>query len=207
MKEKNEIRRQMRAARRALTPEQQDQAAFGVMSQLSTQSCFLFSQHIGFYWASDGEVDLTYAMDFAQRLGKRCYLPVIGDGTKRVSPRMQFYEYRQGMPLRPNRFGILEPDRRFSRRIPVWCLNMVLMPLVSFDHFGGRLGMGGGFYDRAFAYRKSKTNTYLSPFSTPALIGVAHSCQASTRLPSDDWDVAMEGIVTESFAALCNNVL
>ncbi|MEC8438018.1 MAG: 5-formyltetrahydrofolate cyclo-ligase, partial [Pseudomonadota bacterium] len=68
-------------------------------------------------------------------------------------------------------------------------LDAVLMPLVSFDTRGGRLGMGGGFYDRYFA----------NPATRPWMIGVAYDIQHSERrLPARPWDIPLDALVTES---------
>jgi 5-formyltetrahydrofolate cyclo-ligase len=70
-------------------------------------------------------------------------------------------------------------------------MDTVLFPLVGFDEAGGRLGMGGGFYDRTFAF------TRIRPRLAPKLIGLAHDCQKVSALPVEYWDVAMHGVVTD----------
>lgn len=89
-----------------------------------------------------------------------------------------------------NRFGIPEP-RRSQRRLPPWLLQLVLMPLVGFDKRGGRLGMGGGFYDTTFAFKHQKMG------ARPTLIGLAHACQEVESLPLAHWDVPLNAIATD----------
>ena len=68
-------------------------------------------------------------------------------------------------------------------------LDAVLLPLVSFDTLGGRLGMGGGFYDRYFAESTTR----------PWMIGVAYNIQQSEQpLPTQPWDIPLDALVTES---------
>ncbi len=79
---------------------------------------------------------------------------------------MQFIEARG--PMRRNRLGILEPV--FIRRMAARNLDLVFVPLVGFDVTGMRLGMGAGYYDRAFAFLRQR-----SRWTHPRLIGMAYS--------------------------------
>ena len=65
------------------------------------------------------------------------------------------------------------------------------MPLVGFDRLGNRLGMGGGFYDRTFAFTAKNS----SP--SPKLIGLAYSFQELQAIKPQPWDIPVSGIVTE----------
>jgi len=65
--------------------------------------------------------------------------------------------------------------------------DLIVTPLLAFDEFGGRLGQGGGFYDRTFAARPDVIR-----------IGFAFSGQRVDRLPMDRHDVALHGVLTES---------
>ena len=67
----------------------------------------------------------------------------------------------------------------------------MLFPLVGFDENGGRLGMGGGFYDRTFAFSR------IRPGMAPKLIGLAHDFQKVRELPIEPWDVPLHGVVTD----------
>lgn len=106
--------------------------------------------------------------------------------------RLWFSEYRSGDRLIHNRYGIIEPDIRRRKPVAAWGLDLVLVPLVAFDKTGNRIGMGGGFYDRTFAYLISGNTWY-----KPKLIGVAHELQQLNSIQPNPWDVPLDGIVTE----------
>ena len=79
-----------------------------------------------------------------------------------------------------------------KQQVKAWRLDLVLVPLVGFDPQGNRLGMGGGFYDRTFAYRGRRKHT-----SRPCLIGLAHECQRVEHLPCAGWDIPLDGVITD----------
>src|SRR5476651_522749 len=140
-----QLRRMLRNARRALTPSEQREAAQGVYRQLAQHPLFRRARHISLYLPTDGEIDPRLLLREAQRRGKHTYLPVLSAWPR---TRMVFQRIRPGEKLQPNRFRILEPRVKLAAQRKVWTLDLVLLPLVGFDIEGGRLGMGGGFYDR-----------------------------------------------------------
>ena len=77
---------------------------------------------------------------------------------------------------------------RQNQTSPFDSLNWLIMPCAGFDRRGHRLGMGGGFYDRAL-----EKCSQLSPLK----IGVGFNCQQATFEP-DDWDVPFDWILTET---------
>jgi 5-formyltetrahydrofolate cyclo-ligase len=186
---RQQLRRQLRAARRALTPAQQRQAAQGLYRQLAQHPLFRRARHIALYLPNDGEIDPRPLLREAQRRGKRTYLPVLSDWPR---TKMVFQQVRRGETLRPNRFGIPEPRIKRARQRTIWALDLILLPLVGFDDEGGRLGMGGGFYDRSLAYRTRRT-----AWHAPVLVGLAHECQKVERLAQASWDVPLQGTVTD----------
>ena len=76
--------------------------------------------------------------------------------------------------------------------MPLKYMDIIFVPLVAFDRNGNRLGMGGGFYDRALAFTQNSTN-----LSRPLLLGLAHHFQEVERLTSKKWDIPLNGILTD----------
>lgn len=183
------LRRKLRHARRQLTPAQQRLAARRLYRQLAQHPRFRRARHIALYLPNDGEIDPRLLLQAAQRRGKATYLPALNPWPR---TRMVFQRIEPGEQLRRNRFGILEPVIRTARQRRVWALDLLLMPLVGFDGKGGRLGMGGGFYDRSLAYRAMRKKSH-----KPTLLGLAHECQRVDRLPLESWDVALQATVTD----------
>ncbi|MBT2371727.1 5-formyltetrahydrofolate cyclo-ligase [Pseudomonas fluorescens] len=184
-----QLRRMLRKARRALTPSEQRQAAHGLYRQLAQHPLFRRAKHISLYLPTDGEIDPRLLLRAAQRRGKATYLPVLSAWPR---TKMVFQRVRPGEKLSPNRFRILEPQVNAARQRKVWTLDLVLLPLVGFDDVGGRLGMGGGFYDRSLAYLARRKS-----WRKPTLVGLAHECQKVERLAQASWDVPLVGTVTD----------
>ena len=184
------LRKKLRSARRALSTSQQHLASRRLFRQLAQHPLFVRSRHIAFYVANDGEIDPVLLFRHARRLGKVCYLPVVSGWPRN---NMQFQRIHKHQQWIRNRFGITEPRTKVNSRTRPWRLGMVLMPLVGFDRLGNRLGMGGGFYDRTFAYLRRRHNWF-----APCLIGLAHQCQKVDILPVESWDIPLNGIVSDT---------
>lgn len=183
------LRRQLRACRRALAPQQQRQAARDLYRRLAQHPLFRRARHIALYLPNDGEIDPHLLCRAAWRRGKRVYLPLLAAWPR---THMVFQRIDADEPLRRNRFRIPEPRPCPARQRRPWALDLLLLPLVGFDAGGGRLGMGGGFYDRALAYRLRHRN-----WQKPVLLGLAHACQQVDRLPLESWDVPLHATVTD----------
>ena len=66
------------------------------------------------------------------------------------------------------------------------------MPLLAFDRRGNRLGYGGGYYDRSFAFLKDQ----LRP-TEPLLVGIAYDFQELPEIAPERWDIALDFIATD----------
>ena len=184
-----QLRKLLRSKRRSLSSSQQIQAAQQLYQQLAQHQLFRRAQHVAFYLASDGEIDPALLMREAWRRGKHVYLPVLARWPKTT---MVFQRVRPIQQWEKNRFGILQPRWCVADQRSIWALDAVFLPLVGFDQQGGRLGMGGGFYDRCFAQLHQRNHS-----TTPQRIGLAHACQQVEQLPVASWDVPLHAVVTD----------
>ena len=186
-KQKKELRATIRARRRQLSSRQQQLAATHLIRVLNKSGLILKANYIALYLGNDGEIDPSYFLDELWSRKKKVYLPVIQSYTNH---RIVFCEITPHTKLHRNRFGILEPNIKTSKRLAAKQLSLVLMPLVAFDALGNRIGMGGGYYDRAFAFKKNSKGK-------PALLGLAHDFQKIERLPTEAWDIPIDGVATD----------
>lgn len=136
------------------------------------------------YWACSGELPLHILQMRLPSHWIWC-LPVV-----QANRQLLFAPWRPGDELVTNQYGIPEPTLAPSSCLRPNELSAVLVPLLGFTRHGQRLGMGGGFYDASFAFRKNQ-------FAPPKLIGVGFACQEIEAIDGQDWDVNMDAIATE----------
>jgi len=184
--QRRELRRQLAGQRRALTPPQRIAAAQGLRRSLEQLPEYLTDTRVAGYWACGGELPLNLAIPPLATRGQQFLLPVIGPGR-----RLRFAPWQAGEDVRPNRHGIPEPaDPR--ELLEPFQLDLVLVPLLGFDRRGNRLGTGGGYYDRAFAF----LNEQVRP-TEPLLVGVAYAFQELPQVEEESWDVPLDYIATD----------
>lgn len=184
-----QLRQALRHKRRTLSAIQQQQAALRLSQKLAQHPLFLRSQRIAMYLASDGEINLQPLITRAQQMGKQVYVPVL---KKWPQQHMVFQQLSTNGQWHTNRFGIREPLPNPKLQVKPWVLDLVLLPLVGFDQKGGRLGMGGGFYDRHFAYLRQRQT-----WQAPVLAGVAHQSQEVAEIPVQSWDIPLNWVFTD----------
>ncbi len=175
------LRAELRALRRALPATSQRHNASAAAAQLSAADWLQRSRCVALYTASDGELDPQPLLADCLRRGVTCLLPVVG-----AAHTLQWARYRADSALVANRYGILEPaEPRHCQ--PLADCDVVVVPLVGFDRSGQRIGMGGGYYDRALAALSATTIT----------VGLAHSGQEVAKITPQAWDIPLHYIATE----------
>lgn len=187
---RNELRQAMRAKRQALSHAARAACAQSLAQRVAATSLFRHSRHIACYLPVGGEMDPQPLMQHALAADKRVYLPVLAPG---ATNHLRFASYREGDELIANRLAIPEPVIPPAELIEPMSLDLVLVPLVAFDEQGNRLGMGGGYYDRTFAFLKHRSHPH-----KPLLLGLAYEFQKVDTLVAERWDVPLHGIATES---------
>lgn len=182
---KSELRRTIRKKRLSLSLRQQKTASLKLFLKVSSHPLFRKAKNLGFYFANNGEISPDKIFELAIKKNKQCYSAALQDDNTMV-----FRKYSGLKSLETHKYGFKQPNAR-CKKINVKELDLVFVPLVAFNSQGDRLGMGGGFYDRVFEYKKN------CPSIGPKLIGLAHGCQKTVELEAQAWDIQMNYICTD----------
>jgi 5-formyltetrahydrofolate cyclo-ligase len=182
--ERDALRRELRARRRALPAAARLAGADALATRLFALPFFPTTGYIAGYWAMDGEIGL-HSWQLRLPKGLVYCLPVLAD-----DETLRFAPWRPGDELVTNRYGIPEPDVDPRSGLAATELALIVVPLVGFDAAGHRLGMGGGWYDRTLAGR-------LQSPAPPWLVGVGFEAQRIEALGAQAWDVPLDAVCTE----------
>ncbi len=182
----DKLRRKCRQARANLPAAERGLASVKICDTITRSGYFRRSSRIGCYLPSDEEVDTWPIIARALTMGKQVSAPVL-----RKNGAMQFRDLDADSSLSTNQFGLLEPHD--GKIVDPHQLDIVITPLVAFDSSGNRIGMGGGYFDRCFAFLKTR-----KIWLHPKLIGVAFDCQRVRTIAPNPWDIGLFRVVTEA---------
>ncbi|HEV58543.1 MAG TPA: 5-formyltetrahydrofolate cyclo-ligase [Phycisphaerales bacterium] len=140
------------------------------------------------YLPIPGEVDLSAAILHAWQHGKTVAAPKVDWRQRHMTP-VEIQSLDVGFDQSVS--GLRNP--RGGVPVPPADIDMVLVPGLAFDQSGGRLGRGGGFYDRFLA---------TTGLNAPAF-GVAFGEQMVEAVPMDPHDRFMDGVVTDEQFIRC----
>ena len=136
---------------------------------------------VAVYARQGSEIDPKPLALWLAARGVEIALPVVIEAGRPLAFR------RLGDALCADAFGLPCP----MPHEPLVTPGLIVAPLLAFDGLGHRLGQGGGFYDRTLAVQRRR----LPP---PLIIGLAYAGQQVDRLPVEDHDQRLDGVLTES---------
>jgi 5-formyltetrahydrofolate cyclo-ligase len=183
--ERKALRKELRARRRGIPAAIRTEAERRVALNVQRRFPLRPGQRVALYAPLPEELGLEPLIELLRRHAAFIYLPRLVDRRKR---RMHFAPALGAMTT--NRLGILEPLD--SEWVAVRQLDLVFLPLVGFDAEGMRLGMGAGYYDRAFSFLRLRRIWH-----RPKLIGLAFAVQRVPSLLRAPHDVLLDAVVTE----------
>jgi len=217
------IRNAVRAARRAVSPADRARFNQAICNRVSELASFDAAVKVAGFLAFDGEADPLELMIQAEQTGKQVYVPTI------IAKRkpLKFMPWRKGCQMAKNRFGIYEPVVAESEWIEGRELDFVINPLVAFDEHCNRIGVGGGFYDRTFAFlndhnsmverddeivvdtepsaiKYGVSESDRAPVGNGStnpkthLVGFAFELQRLDSIEANPWDVQLDYVATEA---------
>ena len=134
------------------------------------------------FWPLGEEIDIRPLLHALQERGHKIGLPV----TPNRGEKLTFRLWQPGDVLITERFGTMRPEG------DVMVPDVVLVPLLAFDARGGRLGYGGGFYDRTLAALPGRFR-----------LGCAFAAQQVDVVPIGPYDVRLDAVATENGIIRC----
>jgi 5-formyltetrahydrofolate cyclo-ligase len=135
---------------------------------------------IGVYHEMTGEAPASNYARWFHENGHRIALPWFSDRTAEMTFREWVVPYDDGS-LQPDPFKALQPADDADRLIP----DVLFCPLLGFTSTGGRIGYGGGHFDR-----------WLAAHPPQLAIGLAWDCQLEESLPLEPHDVPLNAVIT-----------
>jgi 5-formyltetrahydrofolate cyclo-ligase len=181
------LRKRLRTQRRSLSAADHRRRSGLAAKALVGLPMFRAGKRMALYLPFDRETDTAALIAAARRRGVRVFVPVIVD---RRHGRIRFYPLEG--KTRRGAFGIAVPSG-LTRPVPPRWLDLIVVPLVGVDASGRRLGMGGGFYDRALEFRRRRRG-----WAGPHLVGLAFDCQRTDSQFAEPWDLRLDSLATES---------
>ena len=173
-------------ARRALDDNARDIANSRINEKFIRSHEFSAARTVACYLPMDDEVDPSRIIKRAWCANKRVFCPVIEN-----NGNMVFRKLDRDTTLHRNDYGLWEPVNGVS--ISSRSLDLVVTPLVAFDANNNRIGMGGGFFDRSFAFLRHR-NRWLRP----KLIGLAFACQKVEEIETNPWDIRLYSVISDA---------
>ncbi|WP_135076213.1 5-formyltetrahydrofolate cyclo-ligase [Terasakiella sp. SH-1] len=172
--QKAQLRKEMSRKRKTLGgPDYAQQVEARFFSSPTLQA---FTKIAG-YWPIAGELDICPLLGSLCQKGHICALPVV----KKKDHPLCFLRWQTGDQLEAGDHGTQQPQFGAEAIEP----DLALIPLLAFDRQGGRLGFGGGYYDRT-----------LAAFKGMKAVGIAYDEQEVEAIPMDRFDQRMDWIVT-----------
>ena len=169
-------------SRRALLSASVTSAASDLAENFMEALTIIGDGSIAGYWPIADELDVKPLLQMLSRAGIKVSLPTVIPDQK----RLVFQGWSENTQLVKGPYGTLQPHRSSAFITP----DILMIPLLAFDAEGGRLGYGGGYYDRTLSeLRKKKEIT---------AVGIAYAGQEINEVPTCPNDQRLDWIVTET---------
>nr|WP_298891601.1 5-formyltetrahydrofolate cyclo-ligase [uncultured Acinetobacter sp.] len=178
-------RKQIRKQRRQLSKRQLRQAEIPVVHKLLNTAEIKKAKKIGLYLSDFGEVPTQALIQKLILQNKKVYIPMIYNMNQRLFWTELTLNHLHSNRLARHRLSMQQIMA--TRAFDIDTLDVVIIPLVLFDRFGHRVGMGGGFYDRTLAKHPYR----------PIRLGLAHDFQeVDGILATQIWDQNLDLVCT-----------
>lgn len=182
---KTDLRLKYRTIRTEMPPARKKRKDAQILSRLQNTREWKRSKLILTYVSTEIEVDTHRLIERCWQEGKRVAVPRCVDDTR----KMYFYEITSWDQLEKHTFGVLEPIPSLCKRVSHFQNALCIVPGLSFDRDGYRLGYGKGYYDRFLSTYCTKTSK----------IGLCYEECVRAHLYHGRYDVACNLVVNEQY--------
>ncbi|MBU5592805.1 5-formyltetrahydrofolate cyclo-ligase [Clostridium sp. MSJ-4] len=182
VKAKKDLRKEAMDIRKSLSKEEITRYNKDILKKVLKDENFIYSNTIFIYVSYKNEVDTHEIIKESLKLNKKVCVPRViskEEGMKAI--------YISSLEdLKPSSMGILEPEYDESKIVSIEDIDASFIPGLAFDMHGGRLGYGGGFYDRFLKDIKKGSKK----------IALAYSNQILDNIPMDETDIRIDYIIS-----------
>ncbi len=187
--DKKALRAEYRRLRDEIPTEEKASMDQSICRLISQTPEFQKAETVLLYYPIKGEIDLLPLVALCRRSGKEVGFPISKeDGT------LAFRSLAKGERLTTGAYGIPEPSEE-SKPSTINEKTLCILPGLSFDKSGNRLGYGKGYYDRFLEHFPGMT------------LGAAYSKALAEELPTDAHDRPVDTVVCENGVIVCNSDL
>lgn len=179
---KDNMRKEMTKKRKEFVSSNKYKFDKSILENLIETNEFKNANTVFVYVSYNNEVDTHEIIKECIKDGKKVCVPKVISKIE----GMKAIEIRAFDELKPGAYGILEPTS-FDKCLYEEDIDLILLPGLAFDNNGGRLGYGGGFYDK-FLRKTSKHSKK---------IGLAYDIQIVNNVPREDFDEKVNMVITD----------
>lgn len=175
------LRMQMKERRRSLLKDEKESKSRTICAAFAALDSFVDAKTVCVYMDAFNEVQTFYIIDECKKQSKTVVIPVVDGADIYLSPLTE--TFRKGT------FGIREPLQ--VRKFPKEKVDIFAVPALAFDCRGGRVGFGGGYYDKLL---KGTDGTK---------VGLCYGFQLVDRIETEGHDILMDYVITEGRVICC----
>jgi 5-formyltetrahydrofolate cyclo-ligase len=189
MKEKT--RRKIKEKRRKQTKEENKQKSKEIKERLFELDEYKDAKTVLFYVSNNDEV-FTHDMIRESFYKKNVIIPISNtENNILILSKLKSWD-----ELTIGSYRILEPKKEKIRKTNINEIDLIIVPGVAFDAKGNRMGHGKGYYDRLLENKKQIPT-----------VGLAFEFQVVNDIPTDEYDIPVDLIITEKRIIVCSNKL
>ncbi len=183
LERKSLLRNQLRQSLRKLSRSARKKKSEKIIQRLMKAPFFKAARHIMVYVALEDEVRTQELILKSLAQKKNVYIPYADRRRKKI----KIYPIRHWpKDVKPGSYGILEPRTARKRPAKISRLDLIVVPGMGFDRRGGRLGRGGGYFDRFLAKTKRIRK-----------VGLAFREQMVSKIPMTGHDIKIRRVITD----------